>query len=355
MVGGGHLVVSGDRLVGSILVLVLVLILVRCVVCVTVVSAAVLLLVWLMMRSALTEGRAPSGVRVTNLLIEVGVVAGAGRAGLLDGGTRIDSGTSVTSLSSPSPPSALAVGGGASAAAPAATATLHLSGGVGAGRVPPPALLAGRHDGGYRRIPRCLHGQSVLLPLAAGRSAGAATGGIALGLLGRQSRRGIFDQFGGCRWRRLRIALVGAVRIVSRIFFVVEVWGCVVSVESSAIGRFVSCQGCCCRRHVTRTAELIGGSSFVVRIWRLSARGIVPSHANTTHDAVHHRWLLLGALQLGQAPIRGADDSRRGFCRGRGWGVRVKSSTRCVRFQLILHVRRRCYTVARLASARPLW
>ena len=198
----------------------------------------------------------------------------------------------------PSPPSAFATGGGASG--PTTTpATLHLSGGVSPGRIPSPALIATcssrRHDGRCRCVPRLLHGQSELFSLATGRVC-AATGGMPLlSLIRRQCRRGIFDRLGRRRRRRVRIALVGAVRVVSRIFFVVYVGMCVVFVESS--GR-----------------------------------------------------LLLIALHLGQEP-KGRADSLRG--RGRR-GVRVRSSTRCARFQLIFHVWRRCLAVTRLATARPL-
>ena len=93
MVRGRHLVGSVDRFVGSILILILVLL--RPVVSIAADSAAALLLLlplMLTMRSALTEGRAPSYVGINLLLIEVGVVACAGCAGLLGGGTRVDVG-----------------------------------------------------------------------------------------------------------------------------------------------------------------------------------------------------------------------------------------------------------------------
>ena len=179
MVRGRHLVGSVDRFVGSILILILVLL--WPVVSIAADSAAALLLLlplMLTMRSALTEGRAPSYVGI-NLLIEVGVVACAGCAGLLGGGTRVDVGMFTIPAS---PPSAFATGGGASR--PATAPTLHLSGGVSPGRIPPPALIATtgssrRHDGGYRCVPRLLHGQSELFSLATGRVC-AATGALAV-------------------------------------------------------------------------------------------------------------------------------------------------------------------------------
>ena len=77
MVGVGYLIMGAIALV----VLVLMLILTRSVV------AMLRLVVLVMLRSALSKGRAPSRVGIAHLLIEVGVMARAGRAGLLDGGT----------------------------------------------------------------------------------------------------------------------------------------------------------------------------------------------------------------------------------------------------------------------------
>ena len=81
----------------ALVVLVLVLVLMQSVV------AMLRLMVLVMLRSALAKGRAPSRVGIPHLLIEVGVVAGAGRAGLLHGGARIDAATTASVTSSPPP------------------------------------------------------------------------------------------------------------------------------------------------------------------------------------------------------------------------------------------------------------
>ena len=97
MVGVGHLIMDAIALVVLVLISVLVML--------SVVDM-LRLVVLVMQRSslALSKGRAPSRVGIAHLLIEVGVVARAGRAGLLDGGTWIDAITS--SVTSPPSPSA---------------------------------------------------------------------------------------------------------------------------------------------------------------------------------------------------------------------------------------------------------
>lgn len=94
MVGLGHLIMGAIALVVLVLISVLVML-----------SAVPMLrlVVLVMLRSALSKGRAPSRVGIAHLLIEIGVMARAGRAGFLDGGTWIDATTaSVTSPPSPS-------------------------------------------------------------------------------------------------------------------------------------------------------------------------------------------------------------------------------------------------------------